>query len=295
MLTVDFEKCTGCGACVQRCPKQCISWARKEFGFRYPQIDKDACVNCGSCEKVCPIDKALEVSAEQKAYAAVHKDTEVLAKSTSGGAFTAIADAVFAQGGIVYGAAMLDDMQVKHIRTTGKDDFERLAAYDGLVPQVFISHFAFRLSRFGTAAHRCAGLSRVFETFRIQHSQLAGDGRDLDLQAGQVGCRRDKVDHGIDRDSQSEGLAGDAELGEHDRVAGQRAAGDGRHRQRQKPGHNDHRKEPRGRDGRAEIFRHAQAGRHKSDRNAGHIEDLFQGHGEMREHRRDTQLLLAGL
>lgn len=126
MLTVDYEKCTGCGACVQRCPKQCISWTQREFGFRYPQIDKDACVNCGQCEKVCPIDKAIEVSAEQKAYAAVHKDDEVLAKSTSGGAFTAIADAVFAQDGIVYGAAMLDGMQVKHIRTSGKDDFEGL-------------------------------------------------------------------------------------------------------------------------------------------------------------------------
>lgn len=126
MLTVDYEKCTGCGACVQRCPKRCISWTEREFGFRYPQIDKDACVNCGQCEKVCPIDKALEVSAEQKAYAAVHKDDEVLAKSTSDGAFTAIADAVFAQGGIVYGAAMLDGMQVKHIRTSGKDDFEGL-------------------------------------------------------------------------------------------------------------------------------------------------------------------------
>lgn len=126
MLTVDYEKCTGCGACVQRCPKRCISWTQREFGFRYPQIDKDACVNCGQCEKVCPIDKALEVSDEQKAYAAVHKDDEVLAKSTSGGAFTAIADAIFAQGGIVYGAAMLDGMQVKHIRTSGKDDFEGL-------------------------------------------------------------------------------------------------------------------------------------------------------------------------
>ena len=126
MLTVDYEKCTGCGACVQRCPKRCISWTEREFGFRYPQIDKDACVNCGLCEKVCPIDKALEVSAEQKAYAAVHKDDEVLAKSTSGGAFTAIADAIFAQGGIVYGVAMLDGMRVKHIRTSGKDDFEGL-------------------------------------------------------------------------------------------------------------------------------------------------------------------------
>lgn len=126
MLTVDFEKCTGCGACVQRCPKQCISWVQREFGFRYPQIDEESCVNCGLCEKVCPIDKALESPAAQKAYAAVHKDAEVLAKSTSGGAFTAIADATFAQGGIVYGAAMLDDMQVKHIRTSGKNDFEGL-------------------------------------------------------------------------------------------------------------------------------------------------------------------------
>lgn len=126
MLTVDYEKCTGCGACVQCCPKRCISWTQREFGFRYPQIDKDACVNCGLCEKVCPIDKALEVSDEQKAYAAVHRDDEVLAKSTSGGAFTAIADAIFAQGGIVYGAAMRDGMQVKHIRTSGKDDFEGL-------------------------------------------------------------------------------------------------------------------------------------------------------------------------
>ena len=53
MLTVNFEKCTGCGACIQSCPKQCISWITKEFGFYYPQIDEEICVNCGLCEKVC--------------------------------------------------------------------------------------------------------------------------------------------------------------------------------------------------------------------------------------------------
>lgn len=126
MLTVDYEKCTGCGACVQRCPKRCISWITREFGFRYPQVDKAVCVNCGLCERVCPIDKTLEIPMVQKAFAAVHKDSEVLAKSTSGGAFTAIADAVFSQNGIVYGVAMLDDMQVKHIRTSSKDDFAAL-------------------------------------------------------------------------------------------------------------------------------------------------------------------------
>lgn len=126
MLTIDYEKCTGCGACVQRCPKQCISWTTKEFGFGYPKIDKDTCINCGLCEKVCPIDEALTVPLEQKAYAAVHKDSEVLAKSTSGGAFTALADAIFAHKGVVYGAAMMDGMQVKHIRAEDKSSFEDL-------------------------------------------------------------------------------------------------------------------------------------------------------------------------
>ena len=122
-MTVDFEKCTGCGACVQSCPKQCISWTEGEFRFKYPQIDNDICVNCGICERVCPIDKVLQTPTTQKAYAAVHKDYQVLAKSTSGGAFTAIADAVFAQDGIVYGVAMMDNMQVKHIRTSNKEEF----------------------------------------------------------------------------------------------------------------------------------------------------------------------------
>lgn len=125
-MTVDFEKCTGCGACVQGCPKQCISWTEGEFGFKYPQIDEEICINCGFCEKVCPIDKLLEDPAAQRVYAAVHKDSEILEKSTSGGAFTAIADIIFANGGVVYGVAMLDDMQVKHIRTTEKNEFTAL-------------------------------------------------------------------------------------------------------------------------------------------------------------------------
>ena len=126
MFAINYENCTGCGACVQRCPKQCISWITKEFDFRYPQVDETACINCGLCEKVCPIDKELKVPTVQKAYAAVHKDSAVLEKSTSGGAFTALADAIFSQGGVVYGAAMLNSMQVKHIRTEDRTAFAEL-------------------------------------------------------------------------------------------------------------------------------------------------------------------------
>ncbi len=126
MFAINYENCTGCGACVQRCPKQCISWTTKEFDFRYPQIDEATCINCDLCEKVCPIDKELKAPVVQKAYAAVHKDSFVLEKSTSGGAFTALADTIFSQGGVVYGAAMLNGMQVKHIRTENRTAFAEL-------------------------------------------------------------------------------------------------------------------------------------------------------------------------
>lgn len=126
MFAINYENCTGCGACVQRCPKQCISWTTKEFDFRYPQVDEATCINCGLCEKVCPIDKELKAPIVQKAYAAVHKDSSVLEKSTSGGAFTALADTVFSQDGVVYGAAMLNGMQVKHIRTENRTTFAEL-------------------------------------------------------------------------------------------------------------------------------------------------------------------------
>lgn len=126
MFAINYENCTGCGACVQRCPKQCISWTTKEFDFRYPRIDEASCINCGLCEKACPIDKELKAPTAQKTYAAVHKDSAVLEKSTSGGAFTALADTIFSRGGVVYGAAMLNGMQVKHIRTEDKISFADL-------------------------------------------------------------------------------------------------------------------------------------------------------------------------
>lgn len=126
MLAINYENCTGCGACVQRCPKQCISWTAKEFGFRYPQVDEATCTDCGLCEKVCPIDKELQAPTTQRTYAAVHKDFDVLEKSTSGGAFTALADTFFSQGGVVYGAAMLNDMKVKHIRAENRSAFADL-------------------------------------------------------------------------------------------------------------------------------------------------------------------------
>ena len=117
--------CTGCGACVQICPKSAIHWIKKEFDFLYPEVDENLCVKCGLCEKVCPIDKNLVNPTIQKAYAAVNTDADVLQNSTSGGAFIAIAETVLNKGGIVYGCIMDEDFKVCHTRCTKKDDLQK--------------------------------------------------------------------------------------------------------------------------------------------------------------------------
>lgn len=125
MIETDFESCTGCGACAQKCPKQCISMTSGEFGFLYPTVEKTSCVDCRLCEKVCPINKDVSSHAEQQAYAAVHKSTEIVKSSTSGGAFTALAETVLHQGGVIFGAVM-DRWVVCHSRVDSSVGLEKI-------------------------------------------------------------------------------------------------------------------------------------------------------------------------
>lgn len=55
-----------------------------------------------------------------------HKDDVIRYQSTSGGAFTAIAEYVINRNGVVYGAAMTSDFEVCHI---GVDNLEQLSKF----------------------------------------------------------------------------------------------------------------------------------------------------------------------
>lgn len=50
----DKSACCGCAACVQICPKQCISLKEDKEGFLYPTVNRNLCIECGKCETVCP-------------------------------------------------------------------------------------------------------------------------------------------------------------------------------------------------------------------------------------------------
>ncbi|MBQ2173589.1 MAG: polysaccharide pyruvyl transferase family protein, partial [Alphaproteobacteria bacterium] len=49
------EKCCGCTACSQVCPKNCINMQEDAEGFVYPVVDEKICIECGKCKAVCPV------------------------------------------------------------------------------------------------------------------------------------------------------------------------------------------------------------------------------------------------
>ena len=104
----DKSKCCGCNACGDVCTHKAITFKTDIEGFWYPEVDKNKCTDCGLCEKVCPNLHSEELKKNDfeipVCYAAIHKNIEVRFDSTSGGAFTALAEYVYKQGGYVGGA-----------------------------------------------------------------------------------------------------------------------------------------------------------------------------------------------
>lgn len=111
------SRCCGCCACADICPVNCIKMVQDMEGFDYPAINQEACVRCGLCEAVCPIlNKSEMASGRQAAYACWHRDVTIRLNSTSGGAFSALANTILRHGGYVIAARYTDDFTVKHIQ-----------------------------------------------------------------------------------------------------------------------------------------------------------------------------------
>ena len=55
VLYTNKEKCCGCSACINICPKNTIKMKEDKEGFMYPVIDKSNCIGCRNCIRVCPI------------------------------------------------------------------------------------------------------------------------------------------------------------------------------------------------------------------------------------------------
>lgn len=123
------EQCCGCSACASICPKNAISMVEDEEGFLYPKINDELCIHCGACQRVCSFCDDYttpEIKDNIEIYGVKHKDLDERMSSRSGGVFVAIATYVLELGGVVYGAAFNDELEVEHIRITDKAELKKL-------------------------------------------------------------------------------------------------------------------------------------------------------------------------
>lgn len=122
------QDCCGCAACVQRCPKQCITMIEDEEGFLYPHVDTASCIDCGLCEKVCPVIHRDEPREPLEVFAAKNPNEEIRRRSSSGGMFTLLAEQTISNGGVVFGARFNDKWEVEHAYS---ETIEEIATFRG--------------------------------------------------------------------------------------------------------------------------------------------------------------------
>ena len=125
---VPNDKCVGCSACANICPKQCIQMCPDTEGFLYPLIEQSRCINCGLCVKSCPVivNPLMPEVEMTKAYAAISKNEPIRLESSSGGFFSVLSEWVFEHDGIVFGAAYAEDFSVVHCAATNMEDMRKL-------------------------------------------------------------------------------------------------------------------------------------------------------------------------
>lgn len=123
--------CCGCNACGDICPKDAITFKTDIEGFWYPEVDKNKCIDCGLCDNICPELHISELKKNdyerpQNAIAAIHKNMKVRWDSTSGGAFSALAEGTYKKGGYVGGAIYTEKFGVRNFISNNPEDIEKL-------------------------------------------------------------------------------------------------------------------------------------------------------------------------
>ena len=118
MIIVEKSKCCGCRACLQICPKKAISTYYDKYGFEQIMIDEQKCVHCNKCKTVCPILNPNKNESRYSCGSAYSKDSTIKQSGASGGLFGEFARQVIEDGGVVYGAAFDNNLQLKTTRAS---------------------------------------------------------------------------------------------------------------------------------------------------------------------------------
>ena len=97
----EHDKCAGCMACVEICPKGAIV-IKDALSAYNAIIDKNKCINCNACHSVCPQNNTPKQDAPIKWYQGWANDTNTRRNCSSGGVATSISIAFVKKGDYVY-------------------------------------------------------------------------------------------------------------------------------------------------------------------------------------------------
>lgn len=125
--TLEKSRCYSCRSCFLSCPAGAIEMAENGEGFFYPEVNFEKCVDCGICVARCPaMNPPVRENFTQTSKAVWLKDAEKLLQSTSGGLFAGLAERVLNDGGVVFGAAYDEELNVSQVFVEAEDDLQRL-------------------------------------------------------------------------------------------------------------------------------------------------------------------------
>ena len=101
MKTVcENDKCTGCMACIDKCPKNAIIIKDTMVAYN-AVINENKCISCGLCEKICQNNAVLKRLEPQVWYQGWCSGEKRRCEGSSGGAAMALAAAFIQKGGKV--------------------------------------------------------------------------------------------------------------------------------------------------------------------------------------------------
>ena len=121
----EHNMCSGCGACIEACPKQAISFIKDELDAVYPHIDEDKCVKCGRCQQVCHINTDFFYPQTDIVYAGWSCNEAVRKSSASGGMASAIYVYALSHGYKCYGVAISGNGKAEYIELTSMGDIAK--------------------------------------------------------------------------------------------------------------------------------------------------------------------------
>lgn len=104
MEICKYDDCTGCFACLNACPRDCITIEPDKYGELHPFIDETKCINCHKCNNICPGNKIdIKLYTPMHCYAAYRLDKEKRADSASGGIGALLSEKIISDNGVVIG------------------------------------------------------------------------------------------------------------------------------------------------------------------------------------------------